>query len=184
MIKQIAASGWTPTDTDYDGACNLLDEQGYKHLGDGTFSTVFDNNTTVIKVSTVIHNMNALHWLEWCQSHPSKHVPKIGQIARYKAGSQRYFVAMIERFNHLATRKFVVDWCDRHGLQHCLNRRQDELKFMSSDVAKVKDKSLSQVIQAILDLSTRGYACQDMVIENLYQRGTDLVFVDPLTGGN
>jgi hypothetical protein len=198
-IKQVSASNsaynWQPTDVTFDDACDKLREAGYKELGQGTFSTVFANNSmSVIKVSKVKQNMNALHWLMWCKANPCKYVPKVGQIDLWQtqAGQHKYFVAIVERFSKGATCNILKAWRAIHGVNRGLNRNKEEVNFTSDDASKVKrsgNLDLYAVIQAILSLNRKGYADQDMTLENLYMRGSatdadNLVFVDPLTGGN
>lgn len=195
MIKRVvAASVWNPSYLTFDGVCNKLLKEGYKQLGEGTFSTVFSNNSqSVLKVSRVDHNMNALRWLEWCKKHPSKYVPKVGHVSRRQSGNERFFICAVERLGKVANWNDVVAISTAMGIQRYLRPKIRELVFFSP--FQHEDHDLQQVVDCILQLSNTRVASQgmppesqDMHPENLYIRGSgssaNLIFVDPLTGGN
>jgi hypothetical protein len=183
--------GWQLTGLTWQMLIHRIDTSGAKVRGEGTFSFVYDNprsTTQVIKVSKVHRNGNALLWLEWCSKNPSSYVPKVYSIERFQGPeNQKYFVATMEKLTggH-PTKKEMESFCLAHNIKDNFPyQRISEMVLTPTNVTDTKAyPDLSRVIKAIVYISNNDRHWQDINATNIFIRGSDLVFVDPLTGGD
>ena len=165
-------------------------KKGFKLIGEGTFSAVFENQgnaETVIKIFRVHRNANSLTWLQWCYDNPSKYVPKVFNAEGFKDLDGQLFVcAEIEKLESVhPNRRFLVDWCAKYGMKNCVLKGRAELELTTEHASEcVAFPEVHKIVTEILRLSKNDFMCQDLTAENLFVVADELVFADPVTGGS
>lgn len=170
MINHIEANSRT-------AHCRLLKQAGYKVLGTGLFSTVFevpDNPDIVIKVMK--HTDYAyLTFAEHVMKHPNIHFPKIHSIDTYNAsGRFPYVVCVIERVDVLRysfKREFFASQLDDYcrGVTLYVDRKQFPLTA-----------EFNQAVDTLRMLYETHLGSFDIHHKNIgYRKDGTLVIIDP-----
>lgn len=181
---------WKDTRFNWQMYTSAFAKKGFKLIGEGTFSAVFENPgnaETVIKIFRVHRNANSLTWLQWCYDNPSKYVPKVFNADGFKDLDGQLFVcAEIEKLESVhPNRRFLVDWCAKYGMKNCVIKGRAELELTAEHASDcVAFPEVHKIVTEILRLSKNDFMCQDLTAENLFVVADELVFADPVTGGN
>ena len=182
---------WEPTELLWSMLVKKMLKQGFKSIGEGVFSHVFhskDHPDRVWKVTRGHRNANAIRWLQWCSQHPSKYVPKIYSIHGFQDFSMKYAVIEMEKVEEPHPKgSQMVSWAKSKGLTDCfdIEATGKEFKFTADNVKQVKgDPALAAVIAEIVRLGSSDYYGFDMTRQNMFFRNNEMVFADPVSGGN
>ena len=183
------SKNWEPSNISYHDYWQKMDDEGYKLLGTGYFSNVFQHKifpNRVIKLSEVRQNANAIRWIQWCYKNPNKYVPKIYNIEKFIwQNAQKFVVIEMEKFNKQhPNNKQMVKWVEDKGLTNCIVDigKYKAIKFNTNNIKQTSDPELSAVIFEILKLENSKID-QDITSDNVFIKNNDFIFADPITGG-
>ena len=88
---------YTIGDSEYvDSATEALDRYGFKRIGSGNFSDVYENSKYPWMLKVFHHDTAYMHWLKFCkQNQNNRYVPKIkGSVIRVIPHSETYAIRL------------------------------------------------------------------------------------------
>jgi len=79
-----------------------LKKLGWRAVGAGSFSTVYENATSpyLLKVNKY-PDVGYSTFAKIAQAHPNKHFPKIGKIKKYEYDDDTYYIYLIEKLKEI-----------------------------------------------------------------------------------
>ncbi len=149
--------------------CTELEDAGWVEIGNGVGGRVFhrDVDPEVIKVTD--GDDCYLAFAEYASDHPQECLPKL----EIKHRDDQWAVIHIEKLNLLSddNSKFLMEWWDRY------------LVARKKNSTLPSPKNWSDFVTRMFDLAKNCGCDIDIKPNNAMQRGSTLVFIDPLSPG-
>lgn len=158
---------------------------GYKKLGKGLYSTVYENPmapTPVVKIGTLDNNEGSVVWLKWCINNKNKFVPKVYGLYLVKNSDGKiYFIAFMEKLDKVKSDRYLYNFSEAKGLVRP-ETSWVGLPFCNrwtnaKSLKGCNDQALKTVLTKLALLAKKYHL--DMQGKNSMIRGEQLVFVDP-----